>query len=172
VIEISSTETYAQGWDQWPLGVRQLVAYAERYGWSVRTGFSRGQIPGQKTDSWVTRDMIGVWLDGYGHRAVAWWERNPDARFTAKKLDTGIKAGEIPSGLKWTSSATAIWQHGRRPGAPCYPYANLTEIREWLEVCGMVDAGFWDRARERVLAARAASAVKSRTQVTKQREHA
>jgi len=132
MIEISSIETYNQGWDQWPLGVRQMIAMAEVHGWAVRTGFSRGEVPGRKRDTWAMRDMIGVWVDGYGHRAVAWWERNPDS--------------DTVSGYSWKAAGTAIWPGGRpSPGTPAFPYANVADFKEWLTMRGVMAADFMNR---------------------------
>lgn len=150
--EITSVQTYEAGWDQWPTGPRTLAAHAQKHGWAVRVGFSRGPVPGRAAGSWKTADLIGVWVDGYGCRAVAWWIREP--------LSNTVSAQE------WGADCTAIWT---APGAP-FPYANTTEFREWLSVQGAVLPAFWSTARERVLAARAKA--KARTAVSATRDHA
>lgn len=132
MIVIDSCTTYAQGWDQWPLGVRQMIAMAETHGWSVRTGFSRGEIPGRKRNTMAMRDMIGVWIQGYGHRAAAWWERNPEA--------------DTDAGYAWKASGTAIWPGGRPTmDTPCFPYANVADFKEWLTMRGTMAADFLNR---------------------------
>lgn len=131
-IEITSIETYEMQWDQWPAGVRRLTYLAETMGWSVRVGFSRGDLePGK------TRDTIGVWLNGYGHRAAAFWERDPES--------------DTVSGYAWKATTTAIWQGGRRPGAPCFPYANHSDFKEWVEARGAMAPDFRNRHAVRAL---------------------
>lgn len=129
--------------DTWPAweecwysgGPRSLAKLARGSGWEARMGFSRGYVPGLAKDSWEIRDMIGVYLNGYGRRAAAFWERNPDAEFSQKKLDSGtIKPGEIPSGMAWSSSGTWI---GLGNGM-VWTYANLTDLKEWVLVNGAV----------------------------------
>lgn len=131
--EITSAQTYQAGWDQWPPGARGIIASAERAGWAVRTGFSRGSVPGRAQDTYKTGDLVGVWVDGYGRRGVAWWKRDPE----------GANA--------WTVDATAIWA---APGAIPFPYANLTEFRAWLVWQGDAPPSFFTTARDRVFAAR------------------
>jgi len=129
---ITSLESYAMGWDEswYPLGPRSFAKRARAAGWEVRIGFSRGKVPGQAADSWETRDMIGVWLNGFGRRAVALWERNPYAEFSARKLEAGIKPGEVPSGMAWSSKGGQIMLGQGR----AFPYANLADMDEWVAV--------------------------------------
>lgn len=126
---ISSRETWPE-WDEawYPAGPRALAKAARSAGWEARIGFSRGH-----TDGGV-RDIIGVWLDGFGRRAAAFWERNPDAEFSARKLEAGVKDGEIPSGAQWSSSGTMVMA-GK---GMSWGYANLTDFREWLALQGNV----------------------------------
>jgi hypothetical protein len=133
---ITSHETYESWEEAWfPSGPRSLAKAARAAGWEARIGFSRGYVPGQKADTWDLRDIIGVWVNGYGRRAVATWERNPEAEFSAKKLEAGnIKAGEIPSGMAWSTSGTGIYTG---PGQ-AWPYANLTDLKEWIALKGAV----------------------------------
>jgi hypothetical protein len=134
--EITSLDTWP-AWDEdwYPSGPRSLAKAARAAGWEARIGFSRGPIAGQAKESWETRDMIGVWLNGYGRRAVALWERNPEAEFSAKKLDAGnIKPGEIPSGMQWSTAGTSIIT-GK---GMSWTYANLTDLKEWLALHGDV----------------------------------
>jgi hypothetical protein len=146
-IVITSQETY-ESWDEewYPSGPRGLLKFARENGWEARIGFSRGPVPGQAADSWEIRDIIGVYLSGYGKRAVATWERNPEAEFTAKKLEAGVKPGEIPSGMKWSSSGTAI----RMTKAWSWPYANLTDLKEWLALHGDVLPSWYEAIATRV----------------------
>ena len=134
--EITSTQTYEDGWDQWPTGPRSLAEFARKHGWMARIGFSRGSVPGRAEGTWQTADIIGVWMDGFGRRGVAYWSRRPDS--------------ETASAQQWSVDATAIWETLGMP----FPYANLTEIKHWISAHGDVDAGFWTTARGRVLAAR------------------
>lgn len=134
---ITSQETY-ENWDEawYPSGPRSLARAARAAGWEARIGFSRGYVPGQAEDSWNVRDIIGVWVNGYGKRAVALWERNPEAEFSAKKLEAGVRPGEIPSGMAWSSTGTGIML----PAAMgmSWPYANLTDLKEWIALKGNV----------------------------------
>jgi hypothetical protein len=169
---ISSNETY-ESWDEawYPSGPRSLAKAAREAGWEARIGFSRGYVPGQSKDSWEVRDIIGVWLNGYGRRAVATWERNPEAEFSAKKLEAGnIKPGEIPSGMAWSSSGTAIMVAKGRS----WPYANLTDLKEWVALHGAVLPSWytmiqaWVQAHEE----RDVRKAKDKPTKTKERSHA
>jgi hypothetical protein len=134
-ITITSEQTY-ESWDEawFPSGPRSLAKLARDAGWEVRIGFSRGPVAGQKADTWEIRDLIGVWVNGYGKRAVALWERNPEAEFSARSLEKGVKPGDIPSGMKWATAGTAIMLGKGRS----WPYANLTDLKEWIAVHGAV----------------------------------
>ena len=133
---ITSIETYKTWEEAWyPAGPRALAKAARAAGWEARVGFSRGYVPGSKAGSWDVRDIIGVWLDGFGRRAAAFWERNPEAEFSAKKQESGtIKDGEIPSGMKWSSSGGLIML-GK---GMAFPYANLSDLEEWVKLQGAV----------------------------------
>lgn len=149
-IVINSQQTY-ESWDEawYPSGPRTLAKLAREHGWEVRIGFSRGPVPGQKADTWEYRDIIGVWLDGYGKRAVATWERNPDAEFSQRKLDAGnIKSSEIPSGMQWSTTGVAI----RMARGRSWPYANLTDIKEWIALHGDVLPSWYTTIQAWVLA--------------------
>ena len=132
---ITSLETYG-AWDEawYPRGPRLFAKLARDSGWDCRVGFSRGYVPVGK-DRHELRDMIGVYVNGYGRRAAAFWERNPDAEFSQKKLDTGnIKPGEIPSGMQWSTSGTRI----RMTEAWSWTYANLNDMEAWIKAHGDV----------------------------------
>lgn len=151
---ITSLETVDWPWEWYPSGPRAFAKRAQAAGWDVRIGFARGHMPGQAADTWELHDSIGVWVDGYGRRAAALWGRNPDAEFSAKKQDSGtIKDGELPSGMKWSSSGTMILLGG----GMSFPYANLSELDEWVKARGVVIPGWYEAATKRVLDARAAS---------------
>jgi hypothetical protein len=160
-IIITSEQTY-ESWDEawYPIGPRRLAALARENGWEARIGFSRGPVPAQKADTWEYRDIIGVWLNGYGKRAVATWERNPDAEFSAKKLDAGVKPGEIPSGMKWATSGTAIHMGKGRS----WPYANVTELEEWIKLHGAVLPAWYEVIATRVREARERAAAKAKNE--------
>jgi hypothetical protein len=149
--EITSVESYSQGWDEewYPAGPRGFAKRARAAGWDVRIGFSRGSIPGARADTWVVRDAIGVWLNGYGRRAVVVWTRNPEAEFSARKLEAGtIKPGEIPSGMRWSSTGGLIMIGKYR----AFPYANLTDMEEWVALRGAVLPAWYEAIRSWVLA--------------------
>lgn len=135
--EVTSTQTYAAGWDQWPTGPRSLATYAQAHGWEVRIGWSRGSWPAQKQGTFKTVDLIGVWVDGHQCRGVAWWVRHPHS--------------DAASAQSWTVDSTAIWV---QPGA-AFPYANLTEFKVWLKDKGAPSPAFYRAARDRVRAAEA-----------------
>jgi hypothetical protein len=132
---ITPRETW-ETWDEewYPRSPRLVARTLRSAGWSVRVGFSRGYVPGQKADTYVLRDMIGVWADGYGKRAAWFWERNPEAEFTAKKLERGIKPGEIPSGMEWSTSGTTIIMGN----GVSWVYASHTDLLEWAQLQGAV----------------------------------
>src|SRR3954470_17110617 len=70
----TSRDTYAS-WDEawYPRGPRMFLKLARDNGWDGRMGFSRGHVPAGK-DKHEIRDMIGVYVDGYGRRGAAFWE--------------------------------------------------------------------------------------------------
>lgn len=168
---ITSHETYESWEEEWyPSSPRTLAKAARAAGWEVRIGFSRGYVPGQAKDSWEIRDIIGVWMNGYGRRAVATWERNPEAEFSAKKLDAGVKPGEIPSGMQWSTSGTAIMLGG----GMSWPYANLTDLKEWIQLKGAVLPTWYEHIQAWVQAheERDVRAAKDKPTKTKERSHA
>lgn len=153
----------------YPSSMRSLAKAARASGWEARIGFSRGPVPGAKAGTWQTRDMIGVWVDGFGKRAVALWERNPDAEFSAKKLEAGnIKPGEIPSGMQWSTAGTSILL-GR---GMSWGYANLTDFKEWLALQGAVLPGWYEIIQAWVLAHEERDTRKAKTTKAPEREHA
>lgn len=144
--EVTSTWTWENWEEEWyPASPRAFAKKARAAGWDVRMGFSRGSIEGRKANTYATRDMIGVWLDGFGRRAVVIWERNPDAQFTAKKLEAGIKPGEIPSGMAWKPNGGSI----RMGKGMAFPYPNLTEMEEWVALRGAVLPSWYEACRNR-----------------------
>lgn len=168
--EITSIQTY-ESWDEawYPSGPRGFAKAARAAGWEARIGFSRGPVPGQAADTWETRDIIGVWVNGYGKRAVATWERNPNAEFSAKKLEAGnIKPGEIPSGMAWSSSGTAI----RLAGGMSWGYANLTDLKEWVALKGAVLPSWYTMIQAWVQAHEERDVRKAKATPTKAQERA
>lgn len=147
---ITTRETWP-AWDEawYPSGPRAFAKRTRSAGWLARIAFSRGYVPGQAQDTYVVRDIIGVWVDGYGRRAVAFWERNPEAEFSVKKQDSGtIKSGEIPSGMAWSSVGTAIILGA----GVSYTYAGLKDLDAWVEVHGNVDPSWYVMIQAWVLA--------------------
>ncbi len=148
--EVTSTWTWEHWEEEWfPVPPRSFAKKARAAGWEVRIGFSRGSMDGRKANTYVTRDMIGVWIDGFGKRAVVIWERNPDAEFTAKKLESGVKPGEIPSGAKWSPRGGSI-RYGK---GMAFSYPNLTEMEEWVALQGAALPSWYEACRQRALAA-------------------
>lgn len=167
--EVTSTWTHENWEEEWyPSGPRAFAKRARAAGWDVRVGFSRGSIPGAKKDTYATRDMIGVWLDGFGKRAGVFWERNPDAEFSAKKLEAGPKPGEIPSGMNWTTKGGSI-RFG--PGMS-FPYPNLTQMDEWVALQGAVLPGWYEGIKTKVLEAEAAAKARADAKAKHDREWA
>lgn len=166
---ITTQETHGWPWEWYPAGPRAAAKLAKECGWDVIMAFSRGYVPGPG-ESWVLRDMIGVWVDGYRHRAVAIWERNPEAEFTAKKLESGIKPGEIPSGMQWSISSTLIMIGS---GAS-FPYASLTDFRDWISRKADVDAEWYLDIRSAALEKERAAKAKTKASPAKAKikEHA
>jgi hypothetical protein len=146
---VTSTWTHENWEEEWyPAPARTLAKKARAAGWEVRIGFSRGYVEGRKANTYAMRDVIGVWLNGYGKRAVVYWERNPDAEFTAKKVEAGIKPGEIPSGYKWSPKGGSIIA-GK---GVSFPYPNLTEMGEWIALCGAVLPSWYEATQRRAQA--------------------
>jgi hypothetical protein len=145
---ITNLET-TSAWDEkwYPSGPRSLAALARTHGWDVRMGFSRGYVPGAREGTYELRDTIGVWMDGYGRRAAAFWERNPDAQFSARKLETGVEYGEIPSGMTCKASHTTIYVQG----GGVFSYASLSDLKEWITARGEVRPFWCESVRARVL---------------------
>lgn len=164
---ITSMETW-QSWDEdwYPRGPRTFLARARAQGWDARMGFSRGSVEGAKQDTWEIRDMIGVWVNGYGYRAGAFWERNPEAEFSARKLDAGVTPGEIPSGMQWKNSGTMIMQGKGRS----FPYANITQFTAWIDLHGEVPPTWYADLRYMVLAARERAVVSQKQKAEAERQ--
>jgi hypothetical protein len=148
ITSVQTWNTWDEGW--YPTGPRSFAKRARAAGWEARIGFARGYVPGARADVLELRDTIGVWVDGYGHRAVALWERNPEAEFSARKLESGVKPGDIPSGMHWATAGTMIFIG---QGA-CFPYANLTELEEWILLRAAVLPSWYGARRQRVFTAR------------------
>jgi hypothetical protein len=123
-------------------------------------GFSRGFVP-HGSDEYEMRDIIGVWVDGYGRRGCALWTRNPEAQFSARKLESGVQPGEIPTGMKWSTSGALIML-GK---GMAFPYANLTQINEWVALRGAVLPGWYEDIKAKALAAEAESRAKAKAKV-------
>lgn len=165
---ITSTETWNTWDEEWyPAGPRNFAKRARGYGWDARIGFSRGYVVGQAVNSWELRDIIGVWIDGWGgKRAGALWERNPDAEFTARKLESGVKPGEIPSGMQWKSSGTMIMIAKGR----AFPYASLTKLDEWVSQLGAVSPAWYIDLRDAVVHAREHAAQVARDKADREKK--
>lgn len=163
---ITSAETWPAWDEEWyPSSPRAFAKRARAAGWEARIGFSRGYVQ-TGSDSYEIRDIIGVWVDGYGRRACGLWERNPDAEFSAKKLDAGIKPGEIPTGAKWATAGTLIMLGG----GMAFPYANLTNLDEWVSLKGAVLPAWYEAIRDKVLAAEAESARKAKAKADAEKQ--
>jgi hypothetical protein len=102
--------------------------------------------------------MIGVWLDGFGKRAVMLWERNPEAEFTAKKLEAGIKPGEIPSGATWKPRGGSVVSGRGRS----FPWMNATQMKEWTALQGNVLPSWYEAVRDGYFAAQDLARARSR----------
>ena len=147
---ITTLQTVHAWPEEWyPRSPRSFLKTALDAGWDARMAFCRGYVAGQKADSWELRDQIAVWIDGFGKRAVMIWERNPDAEFTAKKLEAGIKPGEIPSGYKWSPRGGSImWGKGLS-----FPWLNATQMTEWTTLRGNVLQSWYDKIKTEHFAA-------------------
>jgi hypothetical protein len=169
-IVISSIETWGEWDEEWyPTAPRSLAKLARAAGWEARIGFARGPVPGQAKDTWEMRDTIGVWVNGFGKRGMAMWERNPDAEFSARKLDAGtIKAGEIPSGMQWSTAGTSI----RTGNGMSWNYANLTDFKEWLTLQGAVLPSWYTMVQAWVQAHEERDARKAKKAKPAERQHA
>jgi hypothetical protein len=77
---ITSLETYAQGWDQWPTAVTRAEKWMRKAGYSeVRIGFCRYYKRVRFTNKWTMEDSIGVYGRGMlVPRAAFFWYRLPD----------------------------------------------------------------------------------------------
>lgn len=67
-----------------PAGAATFARQAQAHGWTVRHAITRGPVPTTGKDNFVIAEIAGVWLDGYGFRAFATWERQPDGSATAQ----------------------------------------------------------------------------------------
>lgn len=132
------TSQDTQAWDCWPPAILALRKVAIEAGWDVRVGFSRGYVPGRAGGTLELVDMLGVWVDGFGMRGGAFWERKPDS--------------ETASGYAWKADSTIIRASPLLAG---FPYANHTEFRVWLKAQGRCAPSWFAMSRERVMAARA-----------------
>jgi hypothetical protein len=110
--EFTSMDSFRAQWSWWPGSASAMVKLAESHGWLARPGFSRGYRQGQARDSYVLTDTIGVWVDGYGQRGVAFWRRDPDGSYT------------------WTTDGTMVREH-RALG--WWTHLSHTDFTAWLE---------------------------------------
>jgi hypothetical protein len=92
-------EHWPEAW--FPSAVQAFARRTRAAGLKARVGFSRGWVPGRAAGTFAIRDLIGCWVNGRGGRLVMLWERDPEAPFSARKLEKGVAPGEIPSGQMW-----------------------------------------------------------------------
>ena len=126
---VDSAWTHEHWPEEWfPSMVQAFARRARAAGLEARVGFSRGWVPGRAAGTFVIRDLIGCWVNGRGGRLVMLWERDPDAPFSARKLEKGVEPGEIPSGQMWkckgghvvnglagmSQAEVSVWMEGAR----------------------------------------------------------
>lgn len=162
------TNLETQDWDEewYPRSPRAFLKMARAAGWEARIGFSRGYVTGQAADSYEVRDVIGVWLNGYGRRAVMSWSRNPEAEFTAKKLEAGVKPDEIPSGMKWKPEGGSIMLGKGKS----FPWLNATQMEEWTKLRGSVLPSWYDEVRTAYFTAQAAAKERAKTKAQEDKD--
>lgn len=164
ITTLDTVDVWPAEW--YPRSPRAFLAVALEAGWSAKMAFCRGYVAGQKADTWDLRDQIAVWLDGYGKRAVMIWERNPDAEFTAKKLDTGIKLGEIPSGYKWSPKGGSIML-GK---GMSFPWLNSTQMTEWTKLRGDVLPSWYEGIKNSYFKTQAEAAERNKARAESERK--
>ncbi len=156
---VASTETTHWPEDVFPTSARSFAKLARAAGWEVRIGFNRGYVPAQAAGKWEIRDGVSVWLNGYGKRAMAAWERNPNAQFTQAKLDKGVKPGEVPSGRSWKfTNGTVILARGQS-----FPWMGSDQTKEWTKLQGNVLPEWYVKVRTEFFAKEAATRAKAKT---------
>jgi hypothetical protein len=123
---VTSEQTFEHWPEEWyPNAVRLFARKVRAAGLEARIGFSRGWVPGRSAGTFAMRDLIGCWVNGRGGRLVMLWERDPEAEFSARKLEKGVAPGEIPSGRMWTCKGGHV-VNGRTG-------LNQSEVLAWME---------------------------------------
>lgn len=123
---VDSVWTHEHWPEEWfPNAVQMFARRARGAGLEARVGFSRGWVPGRAAGTFVIRDLIGCWVNGRGGRLVMLWERDPEAPFSARKLEKGVAPGEIPSGQMWKCKGGHV-VNGRAG-------MSQTEVLAWME---------------------------------------
>lgn len=136
--EVRSTDPRPADAPKEPRAVTLLVRAAERAGWSVRVGYSRGRARAQQRGAYKRVETFGVWglHPRTGLRWCAMYEMSPD-------LEGG-----------WGWKRTAIWTPFATSVAPGlgsrFVDANVTDLKEWLQVEGSVGPAWYKAVHARV----------------------
>jgi hypothetical protein len=116
---------------------------AEACGFEVRYGLSQSMKRKVLIGSYDALDTLGMWGAGNGWRFSAMYERKPEA-----------------NNPDWKWGSISLWAEGKFP----FPYASVTDLKEWLAVRGSVVPGWFAAitAREKAKAAKQKAAAKNR----------
>lgn len=105
-----------------PAGAATFVRQATSHGWEVRHRITRGPVPTTGKDNYVTAEIAGVWLHGYGFRAFATWERQPEGSASAQAW-------------KWRSAAARPLG---RPHHTWWKFYTMAQCKAFLMAKGWV----------------------------------
>lgn len=154
---VTAVEDYpAPEWssrDPWPDGVAEPSAVAKLradgsgWGWTVRTQYSRGRVPH------ATTGRAGVVRDAFA------------LRFGCHALAAGRAAYAVHRGGVWDG----VWVWG--PDLPPFGMCGVTELREYLEHAGRMDAAWLKTIRDRRAEQAGAAKARAKTGARPMREN-
>jgi hypothetical protein len=150
--EVTTRDLQPEGAPKYPSAVVKLQRAAERAGWPVASGYSRGPERAVRVGEYKLMETFGVYVPA--HPATGW-------RFGAVY---GRTVGT--TGWKWRSIAIRRPGHLIGPGmGVVFIHATITDLYEWMKVYGDVGTPWFKAVQARVeeQAERARGAARNRT---------
>jgi hypothetical protein len=136
--EVLSTDPWPLDAPEVPRAVRRLQKAAQGAGWVALLAFSRGPERAVRVGEYKMTEVFAVWAGP--HPGTGW-------RFNAIHTRTpGAATG-------WTWRSTAVWRRGR----PRFRHATITDLHEFISVCGDVGEPWFKAVHARAEAKRGTS---------------
>ena len=114
-----------------PRSVVSLMGLGTEAGWEMRVGYSRGPVRAKGTGTYKRVEIFGVWAGVHpdtGYRFSAMYQR-----------EIGKET--------WSWSSISIWRLGEVP----FPYALVTDLKEFIRVSGSVGVPWFKAVEAREL---------------------